>query len=92
MFCEVDIPGVSLPRAFRVPRQAVGFRGSLYTVVDQRLKTVAVEVARENGDDVLVVGGLEEGDTIITTRLVDPLEGALIEIVPAAAASAKAGS
>jgi RND family efflux transporter MFP subunit len=83
MFCEVRIPGLVLPRAFRIPRQAVGFRGTLFTVVDQRLKTVAVEVAREEGDDALIVGGLNEGDIVITTRLVDPLEGALIEAVAA---------
>ncbi|RJQ65442.1 MAG: biotin/lipoyl-binding protein [Desulfobacteraceae bacterium] len=81
MFCEVNIPGLVLPRAFRIPRHAVGFRGTVFTVVDRRLKTVAVEVARENGDDVLVVGGLNEGDTVITTRLIDPLEGALIEVI-----------
>jgi RND family efflux transporter MFP subunit len=92
MFCEVEIPGRTLPRAFRIPRQAVGFRGTLFTVVGGRLKTVEVQVARENGDDVLVVGGLEEGDTVITTRLVDPLEGALIEIVPAAVSINEAGS
>jgi RND family efflux transporter MFP subunit len=82
MFCEVQIPGLTLPQVFRIPRHAVGFDGTLFTVVDHRLKTVAVDVARENGDEVLVVGGIEEGDTVITTRLVDPLEGALIEIVP----------
>jgi RND family efflux transporter MFP subunit len=90
MFCEVEIPGLTLPRAYRIPRQAVGFGGTLFTVVDHRLKTVAVEVARESGDDVLVVGGLNEGDIVIATRLVDPLEGALIEIVGTADPEKKA--
>ena len=37
-------------------------------------------VARIEGDAAFVSGGLNPGDIVITTRLIDPLENALLEI------------
>ncbi len=82
MFCEVEIPGRTLSQAFQVPRAAVGFDNTVYMAVDRRLKTVDVQVARIDGDVAYITGGLQEGDAVIITRLVDPLENALLEIVP----------
>jgi RND family efflux transporter MFP subunit len=80
MFCQVHIPGRTLTGAFRLPRQAVSFQNTVYTVVDSRIKTVNVEVARLSGEEAFIVGGLKSGDQVITTRLVDPLENALVAI------------
>jgi RND family efflux transporter MFP subunit len=80
MFCSVKIPGRSLNNVFRLPRQAVSFENTVYLVVDSRLKTVTVKVARMEGGNVYVHDGLNAGDMIVTTRLVDPLENALLEI------------
>jgi RND family efflux transporter MFP subunit len=80
MFCSVQIPGRTLTGVFRLPRQAVSFENTVYTMVDNRLKTVSVNVARLEGDFAYIAGGLKPGDTVITTRLVDPLENALLEI------------
>jgi hypothetical protein len=46
------------------------------------LKTVSVTVARIQGEETLISGGLQPGDTVVVTRLVDPLENALLDIVP----------
>ncbi len=92
MFCTVEIPGRTLPRAFRVPQKALALDNTLYVVVDQRLKTVPVKVARSQGDTVFVVGGIQDGDTIITTRLVDPLEHALVDAVMPHTPETKVGS
>ena len=81
MFCEVDIPGRKLEQAFQVPRVAVSFKNTIFTAKDQRLKTVSVEVARVDNEFAYVTAGLSEGDQVIVTRLVDPLENALLEIL-----------
>lgn len=82
MFCEVEIPGRRLEKAIPVPRAAVSFKNTVFTVKDNRLKTVAVEVARVDNDNAYITGGISRGDRVITTRLVDPLENALLEILP----------
>ena len=82
MFCAVEIPGRTLPRAFTVPRAAVSFKNTVFVAVDRRLKTVDVKVARVDGDRAYITGGLNEGDTVIVTRLVDPMENSLLEVMP----------
>ena len=81
MFCEVSIPGKTMFDVFRLPRWSVSFRNTVYLSSDRRLKTVPVKVARIQNDDVFVSDGIEPGDRVITTRLVDPLENSLLEIV-----------
>lgn len=76
MFCKVRIPGRKLTNVFALPREAVTFEGRCYISNEGRLKTVDVEVVRSEGDLVYVSSGLSEGDQVIVTRLVAPLEGA----------------
>lgn len=80
MFCAVDIPGHTMKRVFRVPRWAVSFKHTVYVAENDRLKTVSVTVARVQGGDAFISEGLNTGDRVITTRLVDPLENALLSI------------
>jgi multidrug efflux system membrane fusion protein len=80
MFCSVKIPGRTLNKVFRLPRQAVSFENTVYTAVDNRLRTVPVEVVRIDGEYAYVAEGLNVGDTVVTTRLIDPLENAMLEI------------
>jgi len=58
----------------------VSFRNTVYTAVENRLVTVPVEVARFEGDEALISGGLDAGTVVIVNRLVDPLENALLEV------------
>ncbi len=80
MFCSVKIPGRTLPGVFQLPRQAVSFDNTVYIAVDNRLKTVPVKVARVEGENTYVTHGLNAGDMVVTTRLIDPLENALLQI------------
>lgn len=81
MFCTIDIPGRTMREVYRLPRQAVSFQNKIYLVnEDSRLKTVDVTVARIEGESVYVGKGLNPGDTVILTRLIDPLENVLLEI------------
>lgn len=82
MFCSVQIPGKRLQKVVRLPRWAVTFDNTVYVANEEnRLKTVAVTVARSEGDSIYISAGLAPGDRIITTRLIDPLENALLEVV-----------
>jgi membrane fusion protein, multidrug efflux system len=81
MFCEVEIPGRKLENAFQVPRSAVSFKNTVFMAKNRRLKTIPVEVARVDNDYAYITGGLSNGDRVITTRLVDPLENARLEIL-----------
>lgn len=78
MFCELQIPGRMLEVAYRVPRTAVTFENTVYVAKDDRLRTVPVELAYEQGRDALVSKGLESGDLVVVTRLVNPLENSLL--------------
>jgi len=81
MFCAVKIPGKKLQKVIRLPRWAVTFDNTVYIADDEnRLKTVPVVVARSEGDNIYISEGLIRGDRVITTRLIDPLENALLEV------------
>lgn len=82
MFCTVEIPGRTVENAFQVPRSAVSFKNTVYIAKDQRLKTVPVKVTRVDGDHAYITEGLSNGDQLITTRLVNPLENNLVEVIP----------
>jgi RND family efflux transporter MFP subunit len=81
MFCSVQIPGEKLLKVFRLPRWAVTFDNTVYIAnAENRLQTVPVIVARTEGETVYISRGLNRGDTVITTRLIDPLENALLKV------------
>jgi RND family efflux transporter MFP subunit len=81
MFCSVEIPGRTLQLVYAVPRWAVSFENTVYVAVNDRLKTVPVKIVRIEGEKAYVADGLNPGDRVITTRLIDPLENALLEII-----------
>ncbi len=64
----------------RLPRWAVSFQNTAYIVRENRLKTVPVQTARVEGETTFVSSGLNPGDVVIVTRLVDPLENTIVEI------------
>jgi len=80
MFCGVEMPGRIIKGAYRLPQWAVSFENTVYAAVDNRLRTVPVEVAWSYGDSAFVTGGLEPGDIVVTTRLVNPLEHSLLDL------------
>jgi len=80
MFCEVEIPGRVMASVYRVPRSAVDFTGAVYVANDNRLRTVAVDLTHEQAGAAFVSSGLNPGDLVIVTRLVNPLENCLLEV------------
>ncbi len=81
MFCSVEIPGNTLKNVYSIPRWAVSFENTVYVAVDNKLRTVPVEVARSEGEETYISEGLEPGDKVVVTRLVDPLENSRLIIL-----------
>ncbi|MFP4501102.1 MAG: efflux RND transporter periplasmic adaptor subunit [Candidatus Hydrogenedentota bacterium] len=82
MFCRVEIPGRTLHDVYQVPRWAVGFEGVVYVAEDKRLRRRHVEAAYTRDDDTFIAQGLEPGDLVVVTRLVNPLPGTRITYAP----------
>jgi RND family efflux transporter MFP subunit len=81
MFCRVLIPGDTMKQVVELPRWAVSFENTVYVVRDGRLVTVPVSVARVQDNKSYIDSGLEAGEKVITTRLVNPLEKSLVRVV-----------
>lgn len=90
MFCEVEIPGRTLKSVYKLPRWAVSFHDEVYLAKNSRLKTQKVDVVRSDGDTVYVAGGLNPGDRVIVTRLMGPLENALLDVTSEVASESPA--
>lgn len=79
MFCQVEIPGKIMKSVVRLPRWAVTFDGYVYVAEGNRLQRKMVSVARNQGEETFVEGGLEPGQLVVITRLVDPVPGILLD-------------
>jgi multidrug efflux pump subunit AcrA (membrane-fusion protein) len=76
LFVTVEIEGRKIEKAALIPRGAL-HQGNVVWVLDQesRLRFREVEVARIQGDDVVVTKGLEDGENVVTTPLKQQEEG-----------------
>jgi hypothetical protein len=54
----------------------------VFVAVEDRVTKVPVEVVRLEGDQALVRGGVQPGDRIVTTRLVNVLDGTPLQVDP----------
>ena len=79
MFCRVMIPGITIKNVIRLPVSAVGFDNTVFINSDNRLKTNSVQVAWIDGKDAFIKEGISINDTVIITRLIDPLENSLLD-------------
>jgi RND family efflux transporter MFP subunit len=70
LFVTVEIEGRTIEKAAIIPRGAL-HQGNVVWVLEQesRLRFQEVEVARIQGDEVLVTKGLADGENVITTPL-----------------------
>lgn len=82
MFCKVEIPGRTMEDVYRIPRWAVGFDGEVHLAEDGRLRRRTVTLVRTQGEESFVRGGLAPGDLVVTTRMVNPLPGILLDFAP----------
>ncbi|KPA13213.1 RND family efflux transporter MFP subunit [Candidatus Magnetomorum sp. HK-1] len=81
MFCQVEIPGKKLKKVYSLPRWAVTYENTVYLAKENRLKTVPVTVAKLEPEIAIISKGIEPQDIVIITRLTDPMENALLDII-----------
>jgi multidrug efflux pump subunit AcrA (membrane-fusion protein) len=82
LFVTVEIEGRKVQSVTVIPREAL-HQGNVVWVVDKasRLRFRKVEVARVQGDEVIVSKGLEDGETVVTTRLKTVTDGMTVRMV-----------
>ncbi len=76
LFVDADIEGLTVDDLVVLPRTALR-NGNRVLVVDeeQRLRFREVEPLRLYQDDVLIVGGLEQGERVCVSPMQTPIEG-----------------
>lgn len=83
LFVTVEIEGRHLPKAAVVPRPALHEDDVVWvTDVENRLRFRKVDVARVQGDTVVVEAGLKEGERVVITPLKAVTDGMTIRHVP----------
>ena len=97
MFCRIRIPGKIATSVVRLPAESVGFdadASGMRTVyvaapdketTEVRLATRKVKESHVDGQFVFVSEGLADGEQVIVTRLVNPLERTLLDVQEAVA-------
>ncbi len=81
MFCRVEIPGKTLRDVVRLPKLAVTYDQTVHVSYNNRLRTVPVQVLRTRGDFVFIGNGLNNGDHVIISRLVNPFENMKLQLI-----------
>jgi multidrug efflux pump subunit AcrA (membrane-fusion protein) len=90
MFCKVIIPGKIAKNVVEIPMESVsfskddaGFR-TVYLAKESpddgrlRLTTAKVRESHIAGESIFLKDGLDTGDQIVTTRLINPLANSLL--------------
>jgi RND family efflux transporter MFP subunit len=82
LFVTVEIEGRKIENAAIIPRGAL-HQGNVVWVLDQesRLRFRKVEIARIEGDEVLVTKGLADGENVITTPLKAVTDGMTVRMI-----------
>jgi RND family efflux transporter MFP subunit len=82
LFVTVEIEGRIIPNGAVIPR-AILHQGDIVWVVgaDSRLQFRQVEVGRIQGDEVVITGGLEDGERLVTTPLKAVTDGMTVRVV-----------
>ncbi|MCG8633076.1 MAG: hypothetical protein MI863_04565 [Desulfobacterales bacterium] len=86
MFCKVYFQGRPVPDVVKIPLNALNPDDTVFLARDNRLKTLAVTQVMAEGEDVYVSGEFEQGDSIITTPLNNPIENTRLVVRQARAA------
>lgn len=81
-YAAVNVPLTTIRGAIAIPRTALRQGDAVWIIGEgSTLQVRNVEIALRRGTDVLVSGGLVEGDEVITSAIAVPLPGMLVEPV-----------
>lgn len=74
-YVRLDIEGRRLENVIRLPRAALRDNDTVWTVHNATLAIRPVKVAWRDTDWVLISGGLDSGETVVTSDLGTPIDG-----------------
>jgi len=74
-YVTANIIGISLDRAAVLPRYLVNNNRVAILDIDSKLHYVDIIIARQEGANVIVTGGVNEGDQLIVSALDYPIDG-----------------
>lgn len=78
-FVEVRLPGRAFEDTVRLSAASVYDRDHVFVVRDSRLTRRSVSVLAQDGETVIVDGGLAPGDHVLVTRIAEAGEGVLVK-------------
>ncbi len=82
LFVTVDIKGRTLPHATMIPRAALRERDQVWVVDEERrLRFRRVDVARIQGEKVLVTSGLKDGEMVVISPLKVVTDGMAVRTI-----------
>lgn len=81
LFVEAEISGRKVPNIVRIPRAALRENDEVFLVTEGSvLEFQAVEVLRVVDDDVLIAGGINEGDQVCVSPFEAAVEGMRVRV------------
>jgi len=83
LFVTAALPGRPIGDAVRLPSSVLHAQDTVFVLADGALQRRPVEVALREGNTVVISGGLQNGDQVVTTRLELMFEGMKVERVDA---------
>ncbi|CAA0078779.1 Multidrug resistance protein MdtA [Halioglobus japonicus] len=80
LFVTATLPGQPVDSAVRLPSSVLHADDSVFVVSENVLRRKRVNIIHREGDTVVINGGLEPGDKVVTTRLELMFEGMKVEL------------
>ena len=74
------MPGPTYTAVVRLPESALYGDDTVYVVKDDRLEARKTNLVTRLGSDVVLRGGLQEGDTVLVTRFPEVGPGVLVSL------------
>jgi RND family efflux transporter MFP subunit len=78
-YVDVEIKGVQRQNLFKIPASALKDTDSVWLVKNNHLKKVRVKIAWKEKLNVILSGGVQDGDEIVTSPISFPLDGMLVK-------------
>jgi multidrug efflux pump subunit AcrA (membrane-fusion protein) len=83
LFVTATLPGQAIKSAVRLPNSVLHTNDSVFVLSGNALRRKPVNVVHRGGDSVVINGGLEPGDEVVSTRLELMFDGMKVERIKA---------
>ncbi len=80
-YVTARLEGKTVPGALVIPNNTIYQGTYVYTVEDEILRRVDIEIAWQNDDEAVIAAGLEPGDVLVTTPLGQLTSGIRVSVV-----------